>query len=225
MGTVTILEKTIKDPISFIGECSGICWRSNTTDKEKNYKRGLECITSNHGRTIEFPDIYTVIDDYSARVIREWYTHIGCLPTRLQESTRYIDYANFGAIIPKSISENEEAEKVYTETIEHIRQSVQYLEKCLKIPREDSAMLLPMAMETRIVDKRNARNVIDMSRNRMCQRANWEYRQLFHDYIEALRQYSDEWRELVDLTMHPKCVEYGYCQEKKSCGRYPKKES
>ena len=39
MGTVTILEKTMKDPISFIGECAGICWGSDTSDKEKNYKR------------------------------------------------------------------------------------------------------------------------------------------------------------------------------------------
>ncbi len=33
-----------------------------------------------------------MLEGYSARVIRKWYTHIGGQPTRLQASTRYIDY-------------------------------------------------------------------------------------------------------------------------------------
>lgn len=54
---------------------------------------------------LEFPQIYLEISGYSARVIRELYTHISGAPTRLQASTRYIDYTNegFDCIIPKSI--------------------------------------------------------------------------------------------------------------------------
>lgn len=69
--------------------------------QRKNYKRGLDCIKSNHGRVFEFVNIEAIIEDYSARVIREWYTHIGGSPTRLQSSTRYVNYDNFEYIIPK----------------------------------------------------------------------------------------------------------------------------
>jgi thymidylate synthase (FAD) len=80
-------------------------------------------------------------------------------------------------------------------------------------------------MTTRIVDKRNLRNLIDMSRQRECTRAYWEYRELFRDIKSALANYSEEWARLVSKTMHPKCVEYGYCPEKHGCGKYPMRDT
>jgi thymidylate synthase (FAD) len=97
------------------------------------------------------------------------------------------------------------------------------------IPREDAAMLLPLGMTTRIVDKRNLRNLIDMSRQRMCSRAYWEFRELFEDICCALKQYgldndSHEWETVVDTQFMPKCEALGYCPEKHGCGKFPKKE-
>ena len=43
MGTVTIQRFTYKNPISMIGEEAGVCWGADTSDPEKNYKRGLDC--------------------------------------------------------------------------------------------------------------------------------------------------------------------------------------
>ena len=77
MGTVTILEETNKKPLELIGRAAGECYGSDITNEEKNYKRGLKCIRDGHGRVMEFADIYMTIDGYSARVIRELYTHIG----------------------------------------------------------------------------------------------------------------------------------------------------
>ena len=219
------MSQTTKTPISLIGECAGVCWGADTSDPKKNYNRGIDCITSNHGRTLEFPDIYAVIDGYSARVIREWYTHIGGAPTRLQASTRYIDYNTFTYVIPQKIEANEEAKKLYIDTMKYISGVCTTMEKELQIPREDVGMLLPLGMETKIVDKRNSRNVIDMSRQRMCNRAYHEFRKLFKDYIQALKDYSLEWNTFVNMIMKPKCEVLGYCPEKKSCGKYPKKES
>ena len=89
----------------------------------------------------------------------------------------------------------------------------------LDMPREDIAMLLPLGMTTKIVDKRNLRNLVDMSRQRMCTRAYLEYRKLFEELCNKLVNYSDEWATLVEMCFHPKCEELGYCPEKKSCGR------
>ena len=224
MGRVLVRDYTTKTPLQMIGESAGFCWGSDISDANKNMKRAIDCIASGHGRTMEFPDIHLILDGYSARVIREFYTHIGCLPTRLQSSTRYVDAKSIKYVTPPSVFKNEKAKQVYDETMEHIREGYAKLEE-LGIKREDAAMVLPLGMETVIVDKRNFRNLVDMAKNRMCTRAYWEYRQLMNDICEALSSYSGEWNTLIKLCMKPKCEISGYCTESKSCGRKPKKES
>ena len=176
MGKITILEETTKNPITLMGKRAGVCWGADITDDAKNYKRGLDCLISGHGRVMEYVNVEMVLDGYSARVIREWYTHLGGAPTRLQASTRYINYENFGYIVPPKIAADEEAARRYNEMMKSITETCSYLEKECGIPREDAAMLLPLGMETKIVDKRNLRNLVDMSGQRMCTRAYWEYR-------------------------------------------------
>jgi thymidylate synthase (FAD) len=179
---------------------------------------------SGHGRVEEYPQIYLQLDGYSARVIREFYTHIGGAPTRLQESTRYVDCSSFGFVIPPSILENGKANYIYQETMRNISEAIKALED-LGIKREDSAMLLPLGMETKVIVRTNLRNLIDMSHQRLCTRAYWEFRQLMKDIINALAKYSEEWEILIDYDLFvPKCQVYGYCPEKNSCGRRPKKE-
>lgn len=222
MGKITILPETTIDPISLMGRRAGICLGKDITDSEKNYKRGLDCIKSNHGRVFEFVNIEAIIEDYSARVIREWYTHIGGSPTRLQSSTRYVNYDNFDYIIPKTV-QTEEQKTWYNNAIDTISQTLKNLEES-GVKREDAAMLLPLGMTTKIVDKRNVRSVISMAKQRMCSRAYWEYRELFNEYIKQLKLYSEEWATLIPMVMKPKCDVLGYCPEKYSCGRKPRKD-
>ncbi len=221
MSKVIIIEETSKNPITLMGQRAGVCWGADITDKEKNYKRGLDCINSGHGRVMEYVNVELILDGYSARVIREWYTHIGGAPTRLQASTRYIKYEDFGYVTPHTIEKNPEAKALYDEMMGNIASSCKKLEEEMGIPREDAAMLLPLGMETKIVDKRNLRNLVEMSHQRMCTRAFWEYRELMRDICEALRAYSQEWAYLVDNYFMPKCEVSGFCTEKKSCGRKP----
>ena len=70
MGKITIQNYTCKTPITMIGFEAGICWGADTADEKKNYRRGLDCLESGHGRTFEFPDVYLTLEGYSARVIR-----------------------------------------------------------------------------------------------------------------------------------------------------------
>lgn len=224
MGNVIILEETTQNPITLIGKRAGVCWGADITSDEKNYKRGMDCITSNHGRTLEYVNVEMIINGYSARVIREWYTHLGGSPTRLQASTRYIDYEHgFDYVVPESVRNDEKRYEIYTEAIHQINKALVELED-IGTPREDSALLLPLGMTTKIVDKRNLRNLIDMSHQRMCSRAYHEYRKLFRDICTALYKVSDEWAWIVDNLFVPKCDYIGYCPEKKSCGRVQKKE-
>ena len=221
MGVVLLLPETTKNPITLMGERAGICWEADTTNPEKNYKRGLDCLSSGHGRVMEYVNVELVLRDYSARVIREWYTHLGGAPTRLQASTRRIDYSSFKYVTPPSIVANNEACIRYDSTMREIGRLCEVLEKQHGGPREDVALLLPLGMCTTIVDKRNLRNLVDMSRQRMCGRAYHEYRDLFQSICTALSSYSEEWKYIVDNYFHPKCEELGYCPEQQSCGKTP----
>lgn len=114
MGKVIVQDFTCKEPITMIGTEAGVCWGADISDQKKNYRRGIDCLESEHGRTFEFPDAYMILDGYSVRVIREWYTHIGGSPTRLQASTRYIDYEHgFDYVVPPSIEKDEAASAGY----------------------------------------------------------------------------------------------------------------
>lgn len=226
MGTITILPETTKNPITLMGMRAGTCWNANITDNEKNYKRGLDCIKSGHGRVMEFVNVEMIIDGYSAKVLREYYTHIGGSPSRLQASTRYIDYSKgngFDYVTPQSISKDEDVAATWHSVMRYVNTNIQHLINN-GVPIEDATMLLPLAYSSKMVDKRNLRSLVDMSRVRMCNRAYHEYRQMFTDICNALREYSDEWKWIIDNLFYAKCDEVGYCTESKSCGRKPKKE-
>ena len=223
MGQVIILPETPKNPLSLIGERAGVCWNADISDDEKNIKRGISCIEAGHGRTMEFVDVHMIIDGFSARVMREYYRHVGGLTPYLQASTRYIDYKDFDVIRPASIERNKEALVEFNMTVKNLRKSLEAL-KTLGVPNEDVANLLPLGMATKCIEKRNLRNLVDMSHVRKCTRAYHEYRlELFPAIENALKDYSDQWAWIIDNLFKPKCEVFGYCDEKNSCGRMPRK--
>ena len=225
MGKVLIQSYTTKDPITLMGIEAGVCWNADVENEEKNYKRGIECVRSGHGRVAEFPQIYMVLDGYSAKVIREFYTHIGGCPTRLQASTRYIDYEHgFDYVTPYTIKRaDEDTQQAWHDAMAF---SAAAMEKLIEAgaPKEDAANLLPLAMETKVVVRTNLRNLIDMSHQRLCSRAYWEFRLLFNDIKNALEQYSPQWETIVSEFFRPKCEYLKYCPEKQSCGHILRKK-
>lgn len=208
-------------PITLIGKCVGICYGSDTSDPIKNYKRGKQCIEDGHGRVEEFPDIIMELDENSIKVMREFYTHIGGLPTRVQESTRYIDMKTRGYFTPPKITGNPNAEYIYHTRMKMIFEAYEDL-VALGIPKEDASMILPLGMKTKIVVKMNTRTLLDMAKVRMCTRAYHEYRKLMNEIKDELSKLSPEWKELTDM-MKPRCEITGYCEEHHSCGRKPKR--
>ena len=221
---IEILDYTTKTPLQLIGMMAGVCWGSDTEDKDKNIKRALNTIKSGHGRVEEFPDIYVIIDGYSAKMMRELYTHIGGNPTRLQSSTRYIDYEKgFNNIIPPSVKKDPSALEVWNQTIDAIQNGMTKLKE-LEVPKEDYTNLLPLAYESKMVWKINLRTLINFMNQRLCTRAYWEIRGFANSLKKELSNYSEEWKIISDELFVPKCIAAGYCIEAKSCGLRPKKE-
>ena len=224
-GRVIILSETTDEPIEMMGRFAGECWGANTKNYEKNFSRGLECIKSGHGRVMEYPQIYMILDGWSARVMREVMRHNGGDPTYLQASTRYINYQDFSYIVPPAIESNEKAKEAYDDLMKNMQSTLKFLEQDCGIKREDAGMILPLGMTTKVVMRTNLRMLYDMAKVRKCTRAYWEFRELFKKIEEALCIYSDEWDYLIkELKVFKcKCEEYGYCTEKNSCGKMPKR--
>lgn len=221
-GKVIVLSETCDTPITFMGEMSGVCYNSDITDHEKNHKRGLDCLTSQHMRVAEYPQIYMILNGWSAKVIRELYTHqIGI--TKLQSSTRYINYSDFDYVTPPSVEENKVAKEIYDNAMKSAAAAMRNL-MTIGIPKEDFTGLLPLNYETKVVVRMGLREFINICEQRLCARAYHEMRDLVNEMINSLSVYSDEWKELVNLKVFaPKCERLGYCPEKNSCGRVANK--
>lgn len=220
---IEILPWTDKNPLYIIGYSAGVCWNSDVTDAEKNIKRAKSCILSGHTRTAEYPDVHMVIDGYSARAIRELYTHI-IGTTRLQSSTRYVDAANMNVdnefYYPPTLKDD--SKEKYKTALENVMTSYKELED-LGIPKEDVANLLPLGMHSKIVFKINLRALMHLANMRLCTRAYKEIRVMMNEMKNQLRKLSDEWAWICDNLLVPKCDATGFCDEAKSCGRRPKK--
>lgn len=226
---IEIFDTTDKFPLQKIGKFAGVCWNSPVDDAAKNIARAKDCIKSGHGRVLEFVDIELCISGYSARAIREYYTHIGGGPTRLQESTRYVNCEEFDYFVPPSVKNSSKcrsicdgsAESIYRECMDMIRQKYAELLDA-GVSKEDAANVLPLGMMTKIVDKRNLRNMINLMNQRLCSRAYSEIRALAAEIRASLSSYSEEWAWICGNLFVPKCDVTGFCTERKSCGRRPR---
>ena len=207
-----------------MGKMAGIAYNADVSSDEKNYSRGIFCVRSGHGRVLEYADVFFTIEGYSIKVMREFYTHIGGAPTRLQESTRYVNESDFEYNIPPSIMAHEDAVTMYASVMDVIDNAYTQMVKDYGIPKEDASNILPLGMATKVACRFNARTLSSMAEQRLCSRAYHEYRDLMDELIGALEGYSEEWKELCDLTMKCKCDKLGYCTEEKSCGRKKKRE-
>lgn len=225
MAKVIIKDVTPEEPITLIGEMIGPCYGSDTSNQTKNYNRGFNALKSGHFRTLEYADVWFILDGYSARVIREFYTHVGGAPTRTQASTRYINESDFEYYIPDAIDKNMSARNEYNKCMAEIQKTYQKMIDLYNIKKEDAANLLPLGMSTTVAVRMNARTLMTMAEQRLCIRAYKEYRELMKDLLDALGEYSEEWKTLVDEIMKCKCDKAGYCLEEFSCGKYPKKEN
>lgn len=208
---IEILEIT-KNPLQVIGKNAGICWGATDTP-EANRKRALSCIASHHDRVMEYPEVTLVVEGYSARCIRELYTHI-VGTTRLQESTRYVDCKCVGYFTPYGYDEEQTA--LYKKVMEEAFNNYAALLDA-GISREDAANALPLGMNTKIVWKINLRALVHFFHMRSCMRAYKEIRNLCKELKDVLRKVDAEWETICNMLFVPKCDAFHECTEAHPC--------
>ena len=138
----------------------------------------------------------------------------------LQMSSRETSLSKASFLIPPKIQKNSEALEIFQESTETAREKYQKLIE-LGIEYEDARYLLPSSLETHISIAINARSLNHLFGLRLCNRAQWEIRELARQMKEIVAPIAPSlfWSE-------PRpCVIRGFCPEGKgSCGYWKTKE-
>ena len=137
-----------------------------------------------------------------------------------QQSQRYVNAEDFDYIVPPSIENCDDA-FVQSEFEAFMNQASMIYAHLVEygIPKEDARFVLPNACETRFVLSMNARAMLEFLELRLCNRAQWEARAL----AKAIVVIGKDKLPVVFANAGPKCVRQVYCNEHKSCGRFPKR--
>ena len=108
----------------------------------------------------------------------------------------------------------------YSEFMDHTADVYQHLKDALggsgEKANEDARYVLPNAAETKIMVSMNARGLFHFFSERLCNRAQWEIREIADEMLELAREATPE----IFKGIGPKCVQLGYCPEgKMTCGK------
>ncbi|MGE5584169.1 MAG: FAD-dependent thymidylate synthase [Bacillota bacterium] len=131
-----------------------------------------------------------------------------------QQSQRYVNEQGFDYVVPPSVAANEQARRLFEEQMERARDAYRALVEL--VPREDARFVLPNACGTRLVVTMNCRSLYNFFERRLCERAQWEIRDLARAMLERVREVAPRLFSWVG----PPCEMRGCCPEgKMSCGR------
>lgn len=179
---VTLVRATDK-PIETIAEIASICYDSNPQNP-----MGLVKHLYRNGHHSVFEHIYFTfkIEGISRACSHQLVRHRMCAFT--QRSQRYCTEDGFGFVTPPTIHDDPASELNYRKVMYKAQDTYTGLTKMGEIPNEDARFLLPNACETSLFLSCNLRELIHIANERLCQRAQWEIREL----VTQMRNLVDE---------------------------------
>lgn len=179
-------------------------------------KAAKSAIKSGHESLLEHVSFTFLIDGVSRALLAQLTRHRHS--SFSVQSQRYVAYNDgFGYVTPPSIEAlGAEAEKRFSNQTERIARW--YTDWLAQIDAEDARFVLPNACETHLIVTMNARQLKTFLGLRLCNRAQWEIRELAGKMLEVVLPYLPN----IFSERMAKCDQVGYCTERKSCGRKPK---
>lgn len=199
------------NPLKTVERCASVCYNSKPTDDCRIAK---SCYDSNHISVFEHVNFTFHISDVSRSLLAQLSRHRHI--SLSVQSQRYVDLKDFDYIMPNFQDEQSElaAMEAMMSTNEIYQELIDRGEK-----KEDARCVLPNACCTELYMTANARALIEMSRLRLCNRAQSEIRKLFAEIKKHVALVSPE---IADY-MRPKCEtnkDYPFCTERKGCGKH-----
>lgn len=161
---------------------------------------------------------------------------IGC--SYSQQSQRYVKLEQFEYIIPHEIEKNKAAKELFIKAMEEDQKTYDRLTELLyeehynrligegksekqaksaaeKSAIEDARYVFPNACETKIVFTMSARALMNFFRERCCQRAQWEIRELAEEMLRQLKQIAPT----LFKNAGPSCISGPCAEGKMTCGK------
>lgn len=187
--------------------------------EEKMLKLIKKVVASGHSSTIEHVQISFGVNNISRACSHQLVRHRHM--SFSQKSQRYVkEKGQFDYITPIAIEKNPELNEKFDNFMEKISDFYQELVEA-GVLAEDARAVLPNAAATSMVVSLNLRELIHLANLRLCTRAQYEIRVLVKKMCDAIIE-EEPW---LGEYLVPKCDALGYCDEAKSCGRKPVKET
>lgn len=202
---VTLIQAT-PNPIETIAQIASICYDSDPANP-----MGLVKHLYRNGHHSVFEHIYFTfkIEGISRACSHQLVRHRHCSFT--QRSQRYCSEDGFGFVTPPSI-EKVNSCGYYEEFMREAEDNYKYAQEA-GIPNEDARFLLPNACETSLYLSCNLRELIHMSNERLCRRAQWEIRELVQQMVYLVP--ADLWFMLVPKCKSGRIICNSPCKEEK----------
>ncbi len=190
--------------------------------------RALEhALASGHESVIEHASFTFAIEGISRACSHQLVRHR--MASYSQQSQRYVNMDGFEYVTPKSIGDKVMGKTLDWATHEPFDVTVRAEYECLMqnisnayarfielgVPEEDARYILPNACCTNIVVTMNARELRHFLKLRLCNRAQWEIRELAERMLDCVKQVS----EVLFADVGPACEMDGKCPERNPCGK------
>lgn len=207
-----LFDRERKNPMTIVEQCASVCYDSEPDFDKFRIAKG--CAKTGHMSVYEHAYFTFHVSGISRACLAQLsrHRHIS-LSVRSQ---RYCDESTAGAIIPNSLSE--EQEQILMQTYSEEFDKYQVL-RAAGMAKEDARMVLPNGCETELYLSANARALIEASHLRLCTRAQDEIRVMFNKMKQEVEQVSPE----IAKMMVPQCEvnpSYPFCTEREPCGRH-----
>jgi len=219
---VTLLNYT-PNPEETVAMAARLCYSNLTIEdikniSEKNYKKLIKnLIQKGHLSPIEHVSFTFGIEGISRACSHQLVRHR--LASYSQQSQRYVNLEEtFNFIIPPSIKQNPDIEKLYIDFMKNAQETYKLIikkfnEKGIKgeLAYQDARFVLPNACETKIIVTMNARELLHFFKLRCCQRAQWEIRLLAEKMLQLVKKVAPT----IFFNAGPSCLS-GKCPENKN---------
>ena len=196
-------------PLDVVERCASVCYNSTPSPAHKIAKN---CAKSGHMSVYEHISFTFEIEGVSRALLAQLTRHRHA--SYSVQSQRYCDMSNCNFIIPESL-DNASTWVALDRVLEEYEGLIQG-----GCPKEDARMVLPNATATKLAFTVNARALVEISGQRLCNRAQKEIRELFQNIKREVESVCPE----VAALMRPRCEQHDipFCEESNCCGMHKK---
>lgn len=243
---VILLQHT-PDPEKTIALAAKMCYSNAGVEgieaglNEAGINRFIDMLTEiGHESPIEHVTFTFGIEGVSRSLLAQLTRHR--LASYSVKSQRYVTEGQFEFILPPEIEENDEAKQLFLKAMKDDQETYDRLTEILtkkheaeflkqgkdeksahtlatKKAIEDARYVLPNACETKLVATFNARSLYNFFSHRLCERAQWEIRDMAFKMLMLVKDVAPS----LFKKAAPPCVHGGCPEGKMSCGKMKEK--